>query len=80
MHPLLHTKDNVGCEEVMYALEACHARGFLYSALNGCADAKRDLNKCLRAARLARTRENYEKTKEKNIKVKSAWADIDANS
>jgi COX assembly mitochondrial protein 2 len=76
--PLL--TDKLGCEEVMYALEECHARGFLYQALGQCNEAKRALNKCLRKARLERSRENFEKSREKNEKLKQMWKNIDENS
>ena len=64
----------------MYALEECHAQGFLHRVFGGCNEAKRNLNKCLRQARLERTKENHEKAREKNAKVQQAWKEIDANS
>jgi len=80
MHPFLHTKDTVGCEEAMYALEECHARGWLVRITGGCNDAKAAVNKCLRQARLQKTRENHEKSRAKNEAIRSAWSEIDANS
>jgi COX assembly protein 2 len=64
----------------MFALEECHAQGFLRRVFGQCNEAKRNLNKCLREARLARTRENHEKAKERNAKVQDAWKEIDSNS
>jgi COX assembly protein 2 len=64
----------------MYALEECAAKGFVHRMFGGCNDAKSKLNKCLREARLERTKENYLKAKDKNDAVKKAWAEIDANS
>jgi COX assembly protein 2 len=64
----------------MYALEECHARGFLYKVIGGCNEAKRNLNKCLRAARIERTKENLEKSKAKNDKIKAMWKEVDENS
>lgn len=80
MHPHLHTKDNVGCEEVMTALDECHARGFLWKSMGMCSDLKRDVNKCLRAARLERTAANREKAKVKREKIERIFKEIDANS
>jgi COX assembly protein 2 len=64
----------------MIALEECHARGFLHGVFGGCNEAKHKLNMCLRAERLKRTRENFEKSKVKNEKVRALWQDVDANS
>ncbi|KAK3178920.1 hypothetical protein OEA41_001057 [Lepraria neglecta] len=80
MHPHLHTKDNRGCEEVMAALDECHAQGFLHKALGGCNAAKTEVNKCLRVERLERTARNREKAKAKREKIQSIWKDIDEQS
>ncbi|KUJ22273.1 UPF0287-domain-containing protein [Mollisia scopiformis] len=80
MHPHLHTKDNSACEAVMTALDECHARGFLWKAVGMCNDAKTQVNKCLRAQRLERTKQNREKAKAKNEQIRSKWAEIDSNS
>jgi COX assembly protein 2 len=64
----------------MFALEECHARGFLYQMFGGCNEAKRALNKCLREARLERTKLNFEKSKVRNDKVKQMWKEVDENS
>jgi len=69
-----------GCEEAMYALEQCHARGWLVRITGGCNDAKTAVNRCLRQARLEKTKENHEKSKARNAALRSAWAEIDANS
>ncbi|KAK3940064.1 UPF0287-domain-containing protein [Diplogelasinospora grovesii] len=80
MHPHLHTKDNAGCEEVMVALEECHARGFMWKAMGMCNDAKEDLVKCLRAERLKSQHANRSGAQEKRDKIRQRWKDIDANS
>jgi COX assembly protein 2 len=64
----------------MNALDECHARGFLYAAVGNCNKAKREVNKCLRAERLDRTKENREKAKIERAKREAAWAEIDKNS
>lgn len=63
----------------MNALDECHAQGFLWSAIGSCNKAKREVNKCLRAERLARTRENLEKAKAMRAKREAGWDEIDAN-
>ncbi|KAF8543423.1 hypothetical protein BDD12DRAFT_726291 [Trichophaea hybrida] len=73
MHPHLHTKDN-------RALDACHARGFLYKASGMCNGAKHDVTLCLRAERLERTRKNRELAKQKRDQTKAMWQEIDQNS
>ncbi|KAL1585796.1 hypothetical protein WHR41_04985 [Cladosporium halotolerans] len=80
MHPHLHTKDNVGCEEIMTALDECHARGFMWKAMGMCTNLKHDVNMCLRAARLERTAKNRELAKQKKERVNARWAEIDENS
>jgi COX assembly protein 2 len=64
----------------MNALEECHARGFLWKSMGMCTNAKHQVNMCLRAERLERTRQNREVAKEKRAKLESVWAEIDANS
>lgn len=45
-----------------------------------CNSAKTQVNKCLRAQRLERTKVNREKAKAKNQEIRAKWAEIDANS
>ncbi|KAI1394136.1 UPF0287-domain-containing protein [Hypoxylon trugodes] len=80
MHPHLHTKDNMACEEVMTALEECHARGFLWKSMGMCNDAKDKVTLCLRAERLKRTANNREAAKAKRDSIRRAWTEIDENS
>ncbi|KAL2357700.1 cytochrome c oxidase biogenesis protein Cmc1-like protein [Cryomyces antarcticus] len=80
MHPHLHTKDNTGCEEVMAALDECHARGFLWKAVGMCNEAKHNVNMCLRAERLQRTAQNRAIAKAERAKIQEKWKEIDANS
>ncbi|KAI9887071.1 MAG: hypothetical protein M1823_001143 [Watsoniomyces obsoletus] len=80
MHPHLHTKDNIGCEEVMAQLEECHAGGFLYRCMGMCNDVKTKLNKCLAAERRERTKENRERARAERAKIEARWAEIDSNS
>lgn len=63
----------------MSILDECHARGFLFKAIGGCNQAKRDVNKCLRAERLTRSRLNREKSREKRKAIEAEWAEIDAS-
>jgi COX assembly mitochondrial protein 2 len=70
----------VGCEDVMNALEECHARGFLYKVVGGCNSQKTAVNKCLRAERLKKIAENREKAKAKREKVEAIWREVDENS
>lgn len=64
----------------MALLDECHARGFLHAAVGGCNEAKRNVNKCLREARLERTAQNRAKAKEKREKVVEIWKQIDEES
>jgi len=74
-------RDNtVLCDEVMKALDECHARGFLYAAVGNCNDAKTAVNRCLRAARLERTAKHREEAKKDRARIKSVWAEVDEKS
>lgn len=65
---------------MMQILDECHAQGFLHKVTGGCNNAKREVNKCLRAERLERTARNREEAKRKNEAIKAVWKDIDCNS
>jgi len=79
-HEFAGSRINTGCEEVMQALDECHARGFLWKAVGMCNQAKRDVTKCLRAERIERTRQNREAAREKRQQVVAAWKEIETNS
>jgi COX assembly protein 2 len=64
----------------MSALDECHARGFLYKAIGMCNDAKQQVNMCLRAQRLERTKANREAAMRRREKVQAAWKEIEENS
>ncbi|KXT18748.1 hypothetical protein AC579_2733 [Pseudocercospora musae] len=80
MHPHLHREDQKGCEELMTALEECHAKGFLWKCMGMCSSTKTEVNKCLRAARLQRTAANREEAKKKRAHMEKIWNEIDANT
>ncbi|KAL2271180.1 hypothetical protein VTJ83DRAFT_551 [Remersonia thermophila] len=80
MHPLLHTKDNTGCEQVMIALEECHARGFLWKALGMCNNAKEQLVKCLREERVRHQTINRTEEQQKQARIRQKWKEIEENS
>lgn len=64
----------------MNALEECHAKGFLWSCLGMCNDAKTAVNKCLRAARLERTAIHRENARKERARIQALWNDVDRNS
>ncbi|KAL2165172.1 hypothetical protein VTH06DRAFT_468 [Thermothelomyces fergusii] len=80
MHPLLFTKDNAGCEQLMAALEECHAKGFLWKAVGMCNDAKQQLTECLRAERLKNQSLNRNSVQDKRSRIRQKWKEIDENS
>ncbi|KAH9996948.1 UPF0287-domain-containing protein [Xylariaceae sp. FL0662B] len=80
MHPHLHTKDNMACEEVMTALEECHAKGLMWKSMGKCSDIKDKVTLCLQAERAKRATQNREAAKAKRDKVQRRWAEIDENS
>lgn len=80
MHSHLHTKSNRSCDEVMRALEECHAQGFIWKLFGNCNEVKREVNRCLAGARSARAEQNREKAREERAKVERRWKEIDAES
>ena len=64
----------------MRVLDECHERGFVYKLFGNCNQAKRDVNMCLRAARLERTAKNREQAKKDRENIEKKWQDIDLNS
>ncbi|KAF8475880.1 cytochrome c oxidase biogenesis protein Cmc1-like protein [Kalaharituber pfeilii] len=80
MHPHLHTKDNIACEEIMTALDECHARGFLVKATGGCNEIKQEVTKCLRALRIERSKRNREQALANRKEMKRMFKDIEENS
>ncbi|CEJ95109.1 Putative UPF0287 family protein [[Torrubiella] hemipterigena] len=70
MHPHLHTKNAIACEEIIAALEACHNQGFMHKATGGCNDIKEKVNQCLRAERTKIQSENRAKAKERRDRIK----------
>ncbi|PYH49972.1 COX assembly mitochondrial protein [Aspergillus saccharolyticus JOP 1030-1] len=75
MHSHLHTPDNINCEEIMTALDECHAKGFLHKALGNCNDIKRDVNKCLSEQRYMRAKKNRDQARENRRRIEKIWAD-----
>ncbi len=64
----------------MNALEECHAKGFLWKAIGGCNNAKKDVVQCLRVERLKSQKFNRTEVEEKKAKIRQIWKDIDENS
>ncbi|KAH7328793.1 cytochrome c oxidase biogenesis protein Cmc1-like protein [Stachybotrys elegans] len=71
MHPHLHTKNALACEDVVTALEECHAKGFLHKTTGACNDAKEKVNQCLRAEREKIQAENRAAARAKRDRIKA---------
>ncbi|KAJ5754027.1 uncharacterized protein N7511_008180 [Penicillium nucicola] len=74
MHSHLHTPYNVNCEEIMTALDECHAKGFLHKAIGSCNDIKRDVNKCLSGERFERAKRNRDEARGNRKRIEAIWA------
>ncbi|KAG5942740.1 hypothetical protein E4U53_007175 [Claviceps sorghi] len=70
MHPHLHTKNALACEEIIAALEDCHNRGFMHKATGGCNDIKEKVNQCLRVERSKLQAENRHAARAKRDRIK----------
>src|SRR4051812_40473153 len=77
---LLMYASRAACEEVMIALEECHARGFLWKSMGMCSGAKDQVSKCLRAERLKMQQKNRTTAQDQDARIRAQWKDIDANS
>ncbi|KAK4168537.1 cytochrome c oxidase biogenesis protein Cmc1-like protein [Cladorrhinum sp. PSN259] len=80
MHPLLHTKDNLACEDLMVALEECHAKGFVWKSMGMCNDQKELLAACLKTERYKMQATNRNGVADKKDKIRQKWKEIDENS
>ncbi|POR36156.1 COX assembly mitochondrial protein 1 [Tolypocladium paradoxum] len=70
MHPHLHTKNALACEEIIAVLEECHAKGFMHKATGGCNDVKDRVNQCLREERTKMQADNRAAAKAKRDRIK----------
>ena len=61
----------------MTALEDCHARGFMFKVFGGCNDLKRQVNECLTAERVKKSKRNRETGQEKRARIEAVWAKMD---
>lgn len=61
----------------MNALDECHARGFLYKAVGGCNDIKREVNRCLSGERQKKSRQNRETGLERRVRIEAIWDQMD---
>jgi COX assembly mitochondrial protein 2 len=52
----------------------------MWKVMGMCNEAKTNVNKCLRAQRLERTKANREVAKVKRAQIMAKWAEIDENS
>ncbi|EPQ32139.1 uncharacterized protein PFL1_00336 [Pseudozyma flocculosa PF-1] len=81
MHPhLVGESKQQHCADLIRALEDCHARGWWTKITGGCNGIKEDLNLCLRAERIERTKNHIQQSKEKRKKTEEIWKAIDDES
>lgn len=75
--PFPHTSANplapTDCESIMIALDECHARGFLYKAVGGCNEVKREVNRCLGRERAARSAANRAQARQSRREIEQIW-------
>jgi COX assembly protein 2 len=70
----------VACEDLIAALEECHARGLLWKSMGMCGGAKDQLSKCLKGERTKQLAVNQSSSGEKKQKIKQLWEEVDRNS
>ena len=66
-----------GCEEIMNALDECHARGFLWKAVGGCNGIKREVNRCLSQERSKKSGRNRETGLQRREQIETVWKQMD---
>ncbi|ODA82989.1 hypothetical protein RJ55_01498 [Drechmeria coniospora] len=76
MHPHLHTKNALACEDIIAVLEECHAKGFMHKAIGGCNGVKDKVNQCLREERAKIQAENRATAKAKRDRIKAEQKDL----
>ncbi|KAF7551681.1 hypothetical protein G7Z17_g4849 [Cylindrodendrum hubeiense] len=76
MHPHLHTKNALACEDVVAILEECHAKGFMHKAIGSCNDAKDKVNQCLRIERSKIQADNRSVARAKRDRIKEAQKEL----
>lgn len=65
---------HIDCEEVMTALDECHAKGFLHKVVGSCNDIKVEVNKCLAAERYERAKNNRQEARGNRKRIEDLWA------
>jgi COX assembly protein 2 len=74
------TSPDSACEDLMIALEQCHAKGFLWKSIGMCNDPKDQLAACLRSERYKTQSSNRNGVADKKSKIREKWREIDENS
>ncbi|KAK0532255.1 hypothetical protein OC834_002684 [Tilletia horrida] len=81
MHPhLTGDSKKERCGDLIKALNECHAQSFLARLTGECNALKTELNHCLRAERIERTKRNNAEGRERTEQKKSIWRAIDEES
>ncbi|ODQ64873.1 UPF0287-domain-containing protein [Nadsonia fulvescens var. elongata DSM 6958] len=77
MHPKLHEQRFKNCEDLVLALEECHAQNFIPRAFGLCNNISDDLTLCLRQVRKDAAKENMMKARERRKALEQRWKEID---
>ncbi|KFH47208.1 COX assembly mitochondrial protein-like protein [Hapsidospora chrysogenum ATCC 11550] len=76
MHPHLHNKNALACEDIIAALEECHSQGFVHKASGNCNDLKAQVDKCLRSERSKIQAENRAAGRAKRDRIKAEQKEL----
>jgi COX assembly protein 2 len=68
---------SVACGDLIEALEECHRLPYTQRMFGACNNPKDALNKCLRAERLDRNKENYRRAAEKRKAIEKRWKEME---
>ncbi|WVW85620.1 hypothetical protein I302_107658 [Kwoniella bestiolae CBS 10118] len=78
MHaPLGNPNRQLACAELIEALEVCHAQGMIARLTGACNPQKAALAVCLRKERKDREARNHESAKQRTIKKKQVWEELE---
>ncbi|ORZ38181.1 hypothetical protein BCR44DRAFT_116357 [Catenaria anguillulae PL171] len=77
MHPTLDNPHLITCQEIIKALNECHATSGWKKYFGACNDLKHKLNQCLTEDYVARRAVNAAEAKKRRDKAEKVWDELE---